>query len=510
MIFDKGFEFLTEKQISILYKSVKSPKMLAMTSIMLDAGLRVSEALSLQVSAFNFRENFLRVQTLKQKSEKFRDIPMTERLYNHVLEFFQSDEFLGNVKDPDFPIFATKYGKATQVMTRQNVWAFYKNLSKKRAVLGDLHPHTLRHTFATRLVNKKGVTVLHAKELLGHRSISSTEVYSHVPKELLEKAIEKIDQKHTFWGRVGAWLFGKKSQKIPVLITEKTAFLVGRTEELRKVSELVEKNVNCLILGTQGVGKTLLMDNLTSTKTILKIDDLKAVKQSLHGVLMFLLNHDKKEVARILFGDMGSAEKIVSRYSVKNYCDTLKKITKPHECIIAIDNVSNVSTQGVEVLEFLRSHFVIVAGGRKLPLNKATFATNFEMIDLGNLNRRDSLLLIERLSLDVKNEIEDYELFSNHIIEQTNGNPQFIYELINRYRAEKYISVDVIRNIRHTAGLPQFDMTIVVIIGLASLMILRYYGRAVGDTGYQIIGAVFLVFALIARQVYVYTKRKFL
>lgn len=107
--------------------------------------------------------------------------------------------------------------------------------------------------------------------------------------------------------------------------------------------------------------------------------------------------------------------------------------------------------------------------------------------------------------------IEDYESYKNHIFENTNGNPLFIIEMIERYRKESFISLETIKNYRHTAAYQELDVTLLLVIVLSSLMVLRYVSGEIGDDSgaFRLIGGVFLMFALFARNIFRVGKRKF-
>ena len=119
--------------------------------------------------------------------------------------------------------------------------------------------------------------------------------------------------------------------------------------------------------------------------------------------------------------------------------------------------------------------------------------------------------MINRLSQAIMDRIEDYELYKNHIYENTDGNPLFIIEMIDRYKKEDYISLEAIKSYRHTAAFQEFDVTIIIVIVLSSLMVLRYVSGEIGDDSgaFRLIGGVFLMFALFARNIFQIGKRKF-
>jgi len=143
-------------------------------------------------------------------------------------------------------------------------------------------------------------------------------------------------------------------------------------------------------------------------------------------------------------------------------------------------------------------------------MSQASFLSNFQKLTIKPLNRIESTQLIVQHSKPLKNRIEDYESYKNHIYEQTGGNPLFITELIDRFSKEPIISIDHIRDIRHTAALLEIDMSIPVVIMISSLMILRYIGGEFEDDSgaFRLFGGIFMLFALFSRSIFNYGKRK--
>ena len=503
-----NIHFLTEKQSDLLLEKLKgNTKYTLMTLLMMDSGLRVSEVVSLKLENLRFREKVIRVRSLKKKSEEYRDVPMSTRLMETLadyLNYYKEDKNdLSNWLFPG-PEMNTIGGH----ISRKSVWAFYDRLKKKNPELKHLHPHALRHTFATRLINSD-VNILTAKELLGHSSIATTEIYTHIPAQVLRDSIRAIEKKPKWYVKLWRKFFGYKRAQVIRLGNEHKNILVGREKELLQLQELTDKVVNVLIKGPQGVGKSQILDNIEiKGRKIVRMDEIKSVKAALTNFALHVLRNDKEELCAMLFSDTDLEAKL-TKDSTKNLVDLLKRITKPGEYTLIIDDVTDVTPTGVKVLEEMRNHFHIIAAARNIKIDKAGFLTNFQIIDIKNLARPEALELIHRLSYDVMDSIEDYEMYKNHIWEQTNGNPQYIYELIERYRKEEYIANETIREIRHNAANPEIDFTPVVLVGLASLIILRYLGRELGEDGYQLIGGIALVFALFARQFFRSFKRKF-
>jgi integrase/recombinase XerD len=193
--------------------------------------------------------------------------------------------------------------------------------------------------------------------------------------------------------------------------------------------------------------------------------------------------------------------------SVKSLCDEIKHVVNEKEFILMIDNVDRITPKAIKTLEELKDTFTIITSAREIPLNKTSFLWNFEIIKIKPLERKFALELVNRLSYDL--DIEDFELFRNHIYEQTNGNPRAIFEIIDRYRKEPVITTEVVKDIRHFGSMKEIDMSLLVVIFLAMLAVLRYVSREVDNDAYRFIGGVSLIALIIFRYLFSYTKRKF-
>ena len=159
-------KLLTEQQQYNLLKSCTSKKYKVIILLMLDCGIRVTEAVRLQLKHFNFMENYVIIESLKKRGKNHqRQIPLTQRLLDALSTYWQ--ELKSN--EPDSYLFPPSSQSKQKHLSRKQVWRKIKKTSN-----GQVYPHMLRHTFATRIVNN-GNELRIAKELLGHKSIATTE-----------------------------------------------------------------------------------------------------------------------------------------------------------------------------------------------------------------------------------------------------------------------------------------------------------------------------------------------
>ena len=151
-----------------------------MLEVLYATGLRVTELVSLKVDQVNMTQGVLRVLG---KGNRERLIPLGEEAVRWLSAFLGSPRaeiLLDRTTDYLFP---TRRGDR---MTRQAFWHIIKRYARKANVNHDLSPHTLRHAFATHLLNH-GADLRVVQMLLGHSDLSTTQIYTHVARERLKE-----------------------------------------------------------------------------------------------------------------------------------------------------------------------------------------------------------------------------------------------------------------------------------------------------------------------------------
>ena len=178
-------ESLSEADIDLLLDAPEITDVLGyrdkvMLELLYATGLRVSELIGLKFEQVNFRQGFVRVMG---KGNKERLVPVGEQALEW-LESYMTEaraDILAN-RQSDF-LFVTKRGAG---MTRQAFWHIIKRYTKKAGITKPLSPHTLRHAFATHLLNH-GADLRVVQLLLGHSDLSTTQTYTHIAQERLKQ-----------------------------------------------------------------------------------------------------------------------------------------------------------------------------------------------------------------------------------------------------------------------------------------------------------------------------------
>jgi integrase/recombinase XerD len=160
----------------------------AMLELMYASGLRVSECVSLKVIHVSLTEHVLRAYG---KGSKERLVPFGEHAADWLARYLKESrpEILKQQQSED--LFITSRGsKAGEAMTRVAFWQTIKKHASAAGITKPLSPHTLRHAFATHLLNH-GADLRAVQMLLGHADISTTTIYTHVARERLKKIVAK-------------------------------------------------------------------------------------------------------------------------------------------------------------------------------------------------------------------------------------------------------------------------------------------------------------------------------
>ncbi|ADG41420.1 MULTISPECIES: site-specific tyrosine recombinase XerD [Leuconostoc] len=155
----------------------------ALIEVMYATGLRVSELVNLKMSDLHLQLGL--IQTIG-KGDKERIIPIGE-IATEWLERYFSHSRLTLLKDKVSP-FVFLNDRGTQ-LSRQGVWKIIKNLVSAAGIDKDVSPHTLRHSFATHIL-ENGADLRIVQELLGHADISTTQIYTHISKKRLSEVYD--------------------------------------------------------------------------------------------------------------------------------------------------------------------------------------------------------------------------------------------------------------------------------------------------------------------------------
>ena len=180
-------EVLTVPEIDRLLACIdlshpQGPRNKAMLETLYSCGLRVSELVELRISGIFRAEGFIRVIG---KGDKERLVPVSPRALKEIDLYMPDRNALGIQPGNEDILFLNRRGK---MLTRNMVFTIIKGLTRDAGIEKTISPHTFRHSFATHLV-EGGADLRAVQEMLGHESITTTEIYTHMDKAYLREAI---------------------------------------------------------------------------------------------------------------------------------------------------------------------------------------------------------------------------------------------------------------------------------------------------------------------------------
>ena len=183
-------DFLTIKEINKLHNSISENDIYelrdkALFELLYSCGLRISEAVGLVINNIDFNNKYIRV---RGKGNKERLVPMGEEAVRLLKKYINESRpvILGSNRTSEY-VFISKKGP---LLNRKSVWRLLKGYVDRVEIKKNITPHTLRHSFATHLI-ENGADLRSVQELLGHMDISTTQIYTHMASKKLKEIHKK-------------------------------------------------------------------------------------------------------------------------------------------------------------------------------------------------------------------------------------------------------------------------------------------------------------------------------
>lgn len=183
-------DVLSESEINNIIKTIdlsqpQGERNRAMLETLYGSGLRVSELITLKISDLFFEDGFIKVHG---KGNKERFIPINALNQKYIELYLQHIRIhIPKIKGFEDTLFLNRHGKQ---LSRNMVFIILKELAQKAGIRKKISPHTFRHSFATHLL-EKGADLRAIQQMLGHESITTTEIYMHLDRHFLKEVLEK-------------------------------------------------------------------------------------------------------------------------------------------------------------------------------------------------------------------------------------------------------------------------------------------------------------------------------
>lgn len=174
-----------EEVVALLEAARASPRDLALVLLLYGAGLRVSEAVKLDVGGVHLDAGLVRVLG---KGNKERVVPIGEPVLEVLRAYLDGDRKARLKSGPNDALFPGRGGKGA--LTRQAAFTLLRRLARAAGLRDDVSPHKLRHAFATHLV-QGGADLRSVQVMLGHADLRTTEIYTHVDDQHLRRTYDR-------------------------------------------------------------------------------------------------------------------------------------------------------------------------------------------------------------------------------------------------------------------------------------------------------------------------------
>jgi integrase/recombinase XerD len=173
---------LTKEEVKLLLDSISNKKSKLMLSLIYACGFRVSELTNLKVSDLHFDEKIGYARKAKGNKDRMFNIP------DFLLEELKEQSEIQKNSNQEF-LFSGPKGK----LSTRNIEKITKNALTKSGIKKDIHPHTLRHSFATHML-EDGIDIRMIQTMLGHSNLDTTAIYTHISAEQIKKLPNPLDK----------------------------------------------------------------------------------------------------------------------------------------------------------------------------------------------------------------------------------------------------------------------------------------------------------------------------
>jgi len=170
----------SKEDITLLLQSIQNPKHLLMIKLCYGMGLRVSEIVNLKVNNIDFNRMMVQIEASKGKKDRYVNLPTS--IVKELKDYL-------SVFKPEYFVFEGQFGGQYSI---RSVQAVFKNALKKTNINKEVGIHSLRHSYATHLL-EVGTDMVFIQKLLGHKDVKTTQIYAKVSKKQLSKIRSPLD-----------------------------------------------------------------------------------------------------------------------------------------------------------------------------------------------------------------------------------------------------------------------------------------------------------------------------
>lgn len=267
--------------------------------------------------------------------------------------------------------------------------------------------------------------------------------------------------------------------------------MIGRQTELHKLTENIEKGQPTLLLGDIGVGKSHLLREVQSKlDKAIYVEAVSPIKSALLEILKTLHQNDNLKIEGIEAEYLNWEELIkkLTRLNLKELETLIQNNLPGKGYTLLLDSLESLTPSAVKKVEGLMEQTTVIGAANKLKPSLKKLWWRFERIELPPLTKEESRQLF--WSLIGKDNVLDVELLEQMVLNQSNGNPLAITQIVQKANREDNLTVESIRELRHQAGERFIDITPIFFIIGALVIAARFIALGVNSTELYILAGV--------------------
>jgi energy-coupling factor transporter ATP-binding protein EcfA2 len=361
---------ISKSEIELLIRKSKKKRHALGIALMAHCGLRVSEMCSLRIKDVFLTKNFLR---FNGKGGKERIVPINSTVERMIENYLDNNNKISSIES--YLIGGSRKSWHTYVC------------KLSRTVLGrtDVHPHTLRHSFATNLYDNK-IPIERISQLLGHTSLDTTMIYSHI--SLRQK---KIDVNTLDTGLNPSFALIKKIVPPPQIETislNKTSTLTGREKEVLELEENIKKGISTVLHGEKGIGKSSVIKFVSGLH---KVNSVYIEEFKNKNTLIQIILSGKSESGVLDMNDpiIRDSVRALKKLTVEELLAEVEKSGK----VVFIDEITSLSRPAKKTLSTLSTKLTLISTSTKRQDKKLYKA----YMDIKPLKRHETRIILSEM-----------------------------------------------------------------------------------------------------------------
>jgi len=358
--------FLSSKEVETLLKNIKWERHTLGFHLMAYGGLRVSEMCALKLGDVNLARGFMKVHG---KGGKERIVPLSSKLQRAIEHYLRGG---GSHLVPESFLVGG---------SRRSWHDMIKKYARRNLGRGDVHCHTLRHSFATMLYDE-GVQIERISQLLGHARLDTTMVYAHISLAHKKEAVGALDNPRMRFIRRFVRIRPPRSD----LVVKSGSQVIGRDKERAELNGHLSRGVSVILIGPRGCGKSAILRHAECDGVpAVRIGEYKK-KQTLIAIILSSQNIEDP-------GTYRQAARELKKLSIDELLEQMAGIGR----LIVIDDITDTTRADRKVIARLAGK-VLVAAASSRTADKKLFRTFLEVKPLKRHHTR--IILSEMIHMN--------------------------------------------------------------------------------------------------------------